>query len=161
MAYYFIRFPINNSTWDKAFELCGNPSCGFDFETSPFGDDYFDLFPDFGKKDNICYQDIYTGYVYYIPFTKFEEKSGIPYALDNYRDELKRKHYLGYGDSSRIESEIKYYERGEQQVKHLSDFKSNFYGLNYEIVSSICLLIIGGFISVINLIVILLKKSRH
>jgi hypothetical protein len=95
-----------------------------------------------------------------MPYSKFEIRNGIPYVLDNFRDEFKRRYYLRFGDSSNVESMIKYYENGER-IQHHSDFKSEFYSLNYEIVLSICLLIIGGFISVISLIIILLKKSRN
>jgi hypothetical protein len=156
-------YPINKSTWDKAFEICGNPSRGFDFKDSPFGKDDFDLIVDLGQKNNISYQDIYTGYVFDVPLSKFVFQHGIPYAMDNFRNEFKRRCDLRFGghrDSTDIEQFIKsYYEIG-YQIKYASDNKAYFISLNYEIVLSVVLLITGFLVVLLSLMILLGIRIR-
>lgn len=86
----------NKSSWDKAFELCGNKSIGFDLEGSPFGEDQFGMNLNYSQ---FKYKDIYHGFVFYK--SKFDWINWIgnfPYELeDDFIDEYKRRNIL-YGD---------------------------------------------------------------
>ncbi len=64
-----------------AAAVLGNPSLGFNFQGSPFGDEEFDYFAvpfSLGKK----YQDIFTGYVFFKPLDEHRLSFGIPGLLD-------------------------------------------------------------------------------
>ena len=82
---------IQEGKWDAAFAVSGNPSLGFSFRGSPFGDDEFDYFAvpfSLGKK----YQDIFTGYVFYKPLDEHRLTFGIPGLLDaSFADEMRRR----------------------------------------------------------------------
>ncbi len=72
---------IQDGKWDAAFAVLDNPSLGFNFQGSPFGDDEFDYFAvpfSLGKK----YQDIFTGYVFFKPLDEHRLSFGIPGLLD-------------------------------------------------------------------------------
>ena len=87
----------NNGTWDKAFELCGNKSIGFDLKTSPFGKDQFDMNMNYS---NFKYEDIYTGFIFYKSKFDWVNMAGkYPYEQeDNFIEEYKRRMILhGYG----------------------------------------------------------------
>jgi hypothetical protein len=56
---------IQEGKWDAAFAVLGNPNLGFDFKSSPLGEDSFDYFP-FIRTD-LRYQDVFTGFVFFKP----------------------------------------------------------------------------------------------
>lgn len=72
--------PIASGLWDDAFEKIGNKPVGFNFQGSPFGASYFDLFPfdllllplrnDISVptiNGSLRYRDVFTGFVYTHP----------------------------------------------------------------------------------------------
>jgi hypothetical protein len=72
---------IQNGKWDAAFAVAGNPSVGFDFKGSTFGDDPFDYFP-FPIPVTYTYQDVFTGFVFYKPLTEHRMSFGVPDISD-------------------------------------------------------------------------------
>ncbi|HBN04189.1 MAG TPA: hypothetical protein DD434_00160 [Bacteroidales bacterium] len=95
---YYSQFFLgshNKSSWDKAFELCGNKSIGFDLEGSPFGEDQFDMNLNFSQ---FKYKDIYHGFIFYKSKFDWVNWTGqFPYELeDDFIDEYKRRNIL-YG----------------------------------------------------------------
>lgn len=83
----YVQRPIQSGKWDASFEIVNKESLGFDFKNSPFGKDFFDIFP--YVEHNYKYQDIFTGYVFYLPLKKHYEAWGIPnYIDDDYIDEF-------------------------------------------------------------------------
>lgn len=82
---------IQNGKWDAAFTVAGNPSIGFEFKGSPFGDDAFDYFP-FPIPVNYTYQDVFTGFVFYKPLSEHQMSFGVPGLLDpDFTTELVRR----------------------------------------------------------------------
>jgi hypothetical protein len=83
----YVHRPIQSGKWDASFEIANKESLGFDFKKSPFGNDFFDIFP--YAKHNYNYQDIFTGFVFYLPLKRHYEAWGIPnYIDDNFIDEF-------------------------------------------------------------------------
>ncbi len=75
-----IRFlPIQEGKWDAAFGAVGNPRVGFDFDSSPFGKDSFDLWP--FTLHSASYQDMFTGFVFYEPLEAHRLVVGVPGVL--------------------------------------------------------------------------------
>ena len=65
--------PIHKGKWDFAFENNQNIPVGFDLKNTPFGDDYFDMFPLRGAKIKLKYQDIFTGMIFNNPYSEMKE----------------------------------------------------------------------------------------
>jgi len=82
----YAQTPIQNGKWDASFELLGKESIGFDFANTPFGKDSLDIWP---WSNQYTFQDIFTGFAYYLPLKKHYEASGIPGFLnDGFENEL-------------------------------------------------------------------------
>lgn len=91
-------FLIHDGKWDAAFRYLGNPSVGFDFAGSPFGDDQFDHYDKAAK--GIGYKDVFTGFIFYKPIEDWKCVYGIPGIFDEkFRPELIRRLYLVYPDA--------------------------------------------------------------
>ncbi|HCE56024.1 MAG TPA: hypothetical protein DER05_13965 [Lutibacter sp.] len=83
----YVHRPIQSGKWDASFEVVNKESLGFDFKNNPFGNDFFDIFP--YVKHNYKYQDIFTGFVFYLPLKRHYEAWGIPnYIDDDFIDEF-------------------------------------------------------------------------
>jgi hypothetical protein len=83
---------IQNGKWDAAFAALGNPDVGFDFDSSPFGEDAFDYFPiPTGNK----YKDVFTGFVFYKPLQEHKCAMGIPGLFDGgFAIEMQRRYMI-------------------------------------------------------------------
>ena len=68
---HIIFKPINNGVWNTALKKTGYTPVGFNFENSPFGQDYFDKFPYFFQKYPYTYADVFNGFVFYKPEEEF------------------------------------------------------------------------------------------
>lgn len=78
-----------NGRWDAAFSVLKKLDTGFSFSKSPFGKDPFDLW---GYPNTLSYQDVYTGFVFYLPLDRHKLVTGISGILnETYRKELKRR----------------------------------------------------------------------
>jgi len=75
--YFFM--PVQNGKWERAFELNGNKTYGFNLKDSPLGDDAFDFFPTLGYQVKLKYQDIYTGFIYFAPISEYKTINDYPY----------------------------------------------------------------------------------
>lgn len=72
--------------WDAAFNAAKKENLGFDFKDTPFGEDYFDKWP-FTKHD-FTYQDIFTGFVFYLPIEKHIDSYGVTDLVKGYEKKI-------------------------------------------------------------------------
>ncbi len=82
---------IQDGYWDAAFSIAADYDCGFDFKNSPFGDDPFDYA--IGKNnDQFRYEDIFTGFVFYLPLIQHQLSEGVENLVPvSFRDEFLRR----------------------------------------------------------------------
>jgi len=148
--------PIHKSSWDKAFELCDNPYIGFNFASSPFGEDKFDLKVNWGRRDTLHYQDIFTGFVFYQPLSKmWFQTGGFPYKMNDFEQEYQRRLYLSGQDTTNMKAKIEIANNCHVTTSYFGHSKLYLFYNNMEVslylfftlVSSVILLII--FISTI------------
>ena len=72
---------IDGGRWDAAFAACEFPVVGFDLKHSPFGKTRF---RDMDKPvDPIRYEDVYTGFIYYLQPYEWVWATGIPGIMDD------------------------------------------------------------------------------
>lgn len=71
---------LQQGKWDAAFAAAGNHNVGFDFRGSPFGQDAFDYFPFI--PHHRCYQDVFTGFVFFKPLEAHRQSFGLPGLID-------------------------------------------------------------------------------
>lgn len=69
------QVPIQNGKWDVSFKITNKENVGFDFKNSPFGKDNFDIWQTTKTDDN--YEDVFTGFVYYLPLDKHINSAGV------------------------------------------------------------------------------------
>ncbi len=154
----------DNGTWDKAFELCGNKSIGFDLKDSPFGKDQFDMNMNYSKYK---YEDIYTGFVFYK--SKFDWLNLIgtyPYELDeSFIEEYKRREILYGIDAKSLDQDIinKRKEKGYDEfvpskfpIEILLYIKPNAKVILFQIH-----FLFSNFLLLIVIIIALFKYRKH
>jgi len=84
---------ISDGKWDASFKVLKKDNIGFDFKNSPFGNDYFDLWPFTVHKFN--YSDVFNGFVFYKPIEKFKMIEGVKNIVDSsFLPELKRRYKI-------------------------------------------------------------------
>ncbi|RLD55353.1 MAG: hypothetical protein DRJ01_16760 [Bacteroidetes bacterium] len=84
-----IFYPYQNGKWDAAFEILKIENVGFNFKNSPFGKDNFDMYP---VKNNLKYEDVFTGFIYTSPIDSFIFKKGVKdYISDDFKNEYYRR----------------------------------------------------------------------
>lgn len=82
---------IQEGKWDASFQVSNKENLGFNFEKTPFGLDKFDKWP---YENNYTYQDIFTGYVYYLPIEKHWDSYGIKSITNGHEEEIYKKDSL-------------------------------------------------------------------
>jgi hypothetical protein len=93
---------IQDGYWDAAFSICNITTLGFDFQNSPFGEDFFD-YAEGENNDQFRYKDIFTGFVFYKPLNRHRLSTGVNGIVDNdFRDEFLRRIRIYNGRVSRI-----------------------------------------------------------
>jgi hypothetical protein len=86
-----------NGKWDAAYELSGKPTIGFNVKDTPFGQEKFDYLYD----EEIKYQDIIDGFIFYLPFYEFKCSRGLPGIVDRkFAKELLKRNDIRNGDTS-------------------------------------------------------------
>lgn len=81
--------PIQHGKWDVAFEQIEDSDFAFDFSESPFGEDRFDhFFVPTSSVNNLQYQDMFNGFIYYKAPNEQYTSVGYPYIFDS--DNIKR-----------------------------------------------------------------------
>ncbi len=115
---FIVSVPVAGGVWDDAFEKTGNKPTGFNFQGSPFGTCYFDLFPfdvifhPFKKTNSpssngsLRYRDVFTGFVFTHPVQDQYFKSHTPGYYDGFEEEyIRRSGCLGdeYKKSAMLE----------------------------------------------------------
>jgi hypothetical protein len=118
--------PILDGRVDAAFQVLGNPSLGFDLETSPLGDKHFELWSN--TRHSLAFRDVFHGYVFHTPVHRQKLLDGFPeyYAVPENMAELKRRFEL-IGTKMRWNNLLKMYDdnvpfpfskRTERKVNH-------------------------------------------
>ncbi|MCE5252587.1 hypothetical protein LLG96_20480 [bacterium] len=80
---------IADGKWDNAFKAVDDPAAGFDFRASPFGKDPFDMYPAGSWiKEKYTYQDVFTGFIFYLPLSRHLLEDGFPGILDGFENTL-------------------------------------------------------------------------
>lgn len=83
---------LQDGKWDAAFKISGIENLGFDFKNSPFGKDDFDHWT---YENRFTYQDIFKGFVFYLPIEKHKLVSGFPRLMeDGYLEKCIQKERL-------------------------------------------------------------------
>ena len=83
---------IQGGKWDASFALARKENLGFNFENSPFGKDYFDFFP--YTKHSFSYQDVFTGFIFYLPIEKHIDSYGVENLSKGYENEFYKRSSL-------------------------------------------------------------------
>lgn len=84
---------IQDGKWDASFKKLKMNNIGFDLIDSPFGKDYFDLWP--FTDHNFTYSQVFNGFIHYTPIEKIKMVNGIENIVDsNFLQELKRRTLL-------------------------------------------------------------------
>lgn len=146
----FLNENIRKGEWDKTFELCGNRSVGFDFKDSPFGKDNFDLMFPFGKDKKICFQDIYTGFVFITPQYEMKYKEGVPYTMDGFEKEYQRRLYLMGADTNNmkqiIENQRMFSETWDEEIippRISGVFRFSLIYNNFAVIAYLIMMLLG------------------
>lgn len=97
---------LQQGKWDAAFAAVGNPSVGFDFRGSPFGQDGFDYFPFIPHQG--CYQEVFTGFVFFKPLEAHRMSFGLPGLIDTSfgQEYLRRAVITGHPLETGVDQEI-------------------------------------------------------
>jgi hypothetical protein len=83
---------IQDGKWDAAFKAVNIKDAGFNFINSPFGKDTFDIWP---VKVNFTFQDVFDGFVFYLPLEEHKNVIGIPGFIDSsFAQEVVRRYAL-------------------------------------------------------------------
>jgi hypothetical protein len=83
---------IQDGTWDAAFATLRIEDAGFPFAGSPFGRDTFDIWP---AKVGFTYEEVFDGFVFYLPLEKHLYVTGMPGLVDDvFAAELVRRYAL-------------------------------------------------------------------
>jgi hypothetical protein len=87
----------DDGKWDAAFEVSGKNPTAFNLQNTPFGLTSFDYIYD----QDIQYQDIIDGIIFYLPFYEFECTRGLPGIVDKkFARVLRRRNDIVNGDDS-------------------------------------------------------------
>jgi hypothetical protein len=108
-----------NGKWDAAFYLSHNKSIAFDLENTPFGLTEFD----YSYEQDIKYQDVLDGIIFYKPFYEFTCTVGIPNIIDGtfVKEMIRREIIVNGEDVWNTEKEIiDYYN--EVRTRECADF---------------------------------------
>lgn len=135
--------PIQQGKWNKAFEINGNKTVGFDFAQSPFGKDKMDLYPLRGASTDHIFQEFYTGLVFVNQYSDIEE-IGYPFRQFAAKYEMLQK-CDSLSDSD--EAYINMYYSNQPQM--FPDIRKSISKINYiEIISLIMFSLLGVILSV-------------
>jgi hypothetical protein len=111
---------IQDGKWDAVFKVTGIEDVGFDFEGSPFGKDSFDIWP---FKSPFKYQDVFTGFVFYLPITKFKCAVGVPGIIDStFAPEILRRQSL----YSKVSGQVSASDTSIQDLKNYYNIAREF-----------------------------------
>lgn len=159
---FIISVPVASGVWDAAFEKTGNKPLGFNFQGSPFGTCYFDLYP-FDvifqplRKSNcpssdgsLRYRDVFTGFVFTHPVKDQYFQSNTPGYFDGFEEEyIRRSGCLAdeYRKAAKLEMQSLKYENPDAIQKHIEFTIETIIELGFYCFSGIGLLIgIAAFI---------------
>jgi hypothetical protein len=73
---------VQDGRWDAAFKVAGVEDAGFDLAGTPFGECDFDYVNE-KYREGRTYKDVFTGFVFYRPFAKFETWIGWEGLVDD------------------------------------------------------------------------------
>ena len=74
--FYFKQ--IRNGIWNTAFRVNDNKSIGFDLKDSPFGNDKFEVFPEWNDdKYDLIFSEVFKGFVFYKPEEEYTSSKSL------------------------------------------------------------------------------------
>jgi hypothetical protein len=103
---------VANGKWDAAFNFTGNKNIGFDLKGTPFGKTKFDMYS-FGENayENVTFDFIFDGFVFYEPIYNFEMVDGITGIFDDevfLKEFYRRALMMGY-TKDEIKASVEYW----------------------------------------------------
>lgn len=107
--------PIHGGLWDYAMAQNSHRPVGFNLLGSPFGADWFDMYPLGGGRTELQYHDVFTGLIYNRPYSQLSEV-GAPYTLSGMLAEYEMKMAI----ASPVEREF-LTQRKEFYAQHYTD----------------------------------------
>lgn len=114
------RFPIQDGKWDAAFKVTNSDKIGFNFTGSPFGLDHFDQHQ--FSNHNLKYEDIFTGFVYYLPLEKHICMRGIPRHCETIFQEEYIRRFKIYSEVKKWEYDSLELEGQREKICRLDTF---------------------------------------
>lgn len=72
--------PLQDGKWDAAFKAANIKDTGFNFDGSPFGEDYFDHW---AFENENTYKMMFDGFIYYYPPEEFKLVTGLPGFMED------------------------------------------------------------------------------
>lgn len=107
-----VQVPIQGGKWDASFKAANKENVGFDFKNSPFGKDHFDIWT--ATQTNYNYEDIFTGFVFYLPLEKHILSTGV-------------KNFLQGVDMEKIINELNLFNKAvgykNEEIKYSPEIK--------------------------------------
>lgn len=144
--------PIQNGRWDVAFEQIPDDEFAFDFSGSPFGNDKFDFFPvPWAKENDLKYQDMFRGLIYYKSPAKQYTSTGFPYLFDskNIRKLEERERQMpGYSLSAYDYLKQGNHVVGAQKIYNLTNQQDNTWYVRISIFSILLVMILFLYIKI-------------
>lgn len=117
-----IKVPIQNGKWDASFIVAKKDNIGFDFKDTPFGKDSLDIWS--ATKTKLKYEDMFTGFIFYLPLEKHILSNGVKNFLvgENFEKMIKEWNLfnkaLGKNEEKKYSVEFK-----EAMMKETSTIK--------------------------------------
>ena len=162
MKYWMMFTPLQNGKWDAAFTMLGNPTAGFDFVNSPFGNDNFDAF--IKTSSNLKYKDVFTGFIFYKPLEEHILKHGFLYEFDDFEIIILKR--AAYVDAQQVETIKELIDRYKKNPKNPVFTDNTDYADLYNLVNIIyvpiflfCIIIISLALYVYSLKKLTPKKT--
>lgn len=148
---------IQNGKWNRAFKNNNNLPVGFDLAGSPFGNDIFDLAQIMRRTRDYKYQDVFTGFVFYVPEEEYSRSSAL------YEKYAAEEEYKFASNNNMIDTVCAKYlvNRFDDKASRISSSNFWFYDI-YDYFD----LQIWAFMSIITIIIstfifiIWIKKSK-
>lgn len=142
---------IKNGIWNTAFRINNNKSVGFDLKDSPFGDDKFEVFPQFGdNKFDLNFSEIFKGLVFYKPEEEYTHSKSLykKYAAEKEYLEAKKNNLIDTINAKQILKSFKNDETNIVKDKNISFI--NYYDF-FDI-------IIWFILSIITIIILTIRS---
>ncbi len=122
--------PVANGKWDAAFKYCDYKNIGFDFNSSPFGKDTFDVW---SANGILSFENLYDGIIYVSPTSQCKNIIGIPGFIDRkfgkeYLRRIKLRMYIYTGKEYKTKIKWERESCNTVRVRTVQDDNEFMYG---------------------------------